>query len=247
MDEHVGGLHRSHGDERRDSSTGFQKRQDLFCKSVQGTASSGRTTSVAPARQVAEGDAAEILSEVWSPGCAAAIWRRALSEPTQTWLDTMDPEQLPALRTTMGADCVDRAVNQHFDELGVRASSFREFLVGDIAMLAGVFAQVMKTPSVRVRLDVISTNACRKFHLDNVSARLLCTYRGRGTQYGIAQKQSDPDPIHELDTASVGLFRGQRWPAAEPTGIVHRSPPIDGQGETRLLLVIDEDLPSEEL
>ena len=37
----------------------------------------------------------------------------------------------------------------------------------------------------------------------------------------------------------VGLFRGRLWPGDLPCRLLHRSPPIAGSGETRLLLVID--------
>jgi len=34
-------------------------------------------------------------------------------------------------------------------------------------------------------------------------------------------------------------MRGTLWPAKPATGLLHRSPPIEGSGETRLLLVLD--------
>ncbi|MDT8854744.1 DUF1826 domain-containing protein [Paracoccaceae bacterium Fryx2] len=43
-----------------------------------------------------------------------------------------------------------------------------------------------QTPRVQIRLDVIQTNACHKFHCDRVTARFLCSYRGHGTEYGPA-------------------------------------------------------------
>ncbi|MEM6422079.1 MAG: DUF1826 domain-containing protein, partial [Pseudomonadota bacterium] len=35
------------------------------------------------------------------------------------------------------------------------------------------------------------------------------------------------------------LLRGKLWPESPASGIVHRSPPIEGTGATRLVLVLD--------
>ncbi|MGY6411964.1 MAG: DUF1826 domain-containing protein, partial [Alkalilacustris sp.] len=72
-----------------------------------------------------------------------------------------------------------------------------------------------------------------------VTARLLCTYRGTGTQLGIAPDGRDPDPIHTAPTGAVLILRGTLWPTDPSANLHHRSPPIAGTGETRLLLVLD--------
>ena len=35
------------------------------------------------------------------------------------------------------------------------------------------------------------------------------------------------------------ILRGTNWPSAAKPGLLHRSPPIEGTGETRLVLVLD--------
>lgn len=193
----------------------------------------------AAACRVVDQPGAGVLDEIRSPGCAAAIWRRELPSDFQAWIDALEPDSLPDVRIVVPPNAVHDALCSLLDEQGVPASEGRARLARDAAELASTFAWIMKANTVRLRLDVIGDNACRKFHLDNVAARLLCTYRGRGTQYGRACSGADPSVIHELPTGAVGLFRGALWPSIEETGIVHRSPPISGSGETRLLLVID--------
>ncbi|MEM7397776.1 MAG: DUF1826 domain-containing protein [Pseudomonadota bacterium] len=194
----------------------------------------------AVARRVVEGDGPDILDEIWSPSCGVAVWRRNLDVEFRTWLDTLPPEDLPDARVVSSPSSAGSVLDAHIGGNGMAEGAFRTQLVEDAAMLAGAFARIMKATSVRIRLDVISDDACRKFHLDNVEARLLCTYRGRGTQYGCSQGRSDPSPIHELETGDVGLFRGRRWPTLEQCGLVHRSPPLSAGEETRLLLVVDD-------
>jgi hypothetical protein len=48
-------------------------------------------------------------------------------------------------------------------------------------------------------------------------------------------------------TGAPILLRGTLWPGDPPSGLMHRSPPIEGTGETRLVLVLDPvDGPEEE-
>jgi hypothetical protein len=84
---------------------------------------------------------------------------------------------------------------------------------------------------------VVRDDACARFHVDNVRARLLCTYRGPGTEYAdLAAAAAGPEG--RLARGAVAVFRGLRWEGAG-VGLLHRSPPIDGTGATRLLLAID--------
>ena len=62
---------------------------------------------------------------------------------------------------------------------------------------------------LRLRLDVISTNACRKFHRDAVTARLLCTYRGSATQIGNASNDQDPHIIKQIPSGTP-YYCGER-------------------------------------
>ncbi|MEO1331185.1 MAG: DUF1826 domain-containing protein, partial [Pseudomonadota bacterium] len=119
----------------------------------------------------------------------------------------------------------------------------RDLLIEDVAALAHGFAKIADASYLRVRLDVVTTNACRKFHIDSVTARLICTYRGTGTQYGNSSGKSfgggEPQTVLTAPTGSPMVLRGTLWPEDPPSGLLHRSPPIAGTGETRLLLVLD--------
>lgn len=115
-------------------------------------------------------------------------------------------------------------------------------LIADVAALARTYASLMRLDWVAVRLDRVTGDACWRFHADYVSVRLITTYQGQGTQWldqAAARRLADggaPTP-HQLATGTVGLFKGRLL--APDTAIVHRSPPIAGTGEERLLLVID--------
>ena len=187
----------------------------------------------------------EGLLRIGEVGVAAAIWNRAPDPDFAAWIDALPPERLPSLRAAMPHSRADEAVIAACDGAGLAACRERDLLADDVAALALLFARAAGAPMIRVRLDVVLTDSCRKFHVDNVRLRLLCTYRGPGAEYGVAPRGETPDKIDRAPRGASALFRGRRWPG-ETTGLVHRSPPIAGTGVTRLLLVIDPFEPDDE-
>ena len=179
------------------------------------------------------------LSSIHNPGCAAVIWRRQPLLSFQNWIDSLKPEDLPRARIILRSEMVRDAMTDLVDATGLPECDARVMLVDDVAALASIFASVMQSSYLRLRLDVISTNACRKFHVDTLTARLICTYRGSGTQYGIAAQGGEPRDIWNVPTGSPMILRGTLWPASSKPGLLHKSPPIEGTGETRLVLVLD--------
>ena len=191
-------------------------------------------------------DTAEGLSAIHRPGCAAAIWRRHPLPDFQFWIDALEPEQLPKARVIRRPENLRETVVQICDASGTPDCRERERLVDDVAALADIFVGLTPAPHLRLRFDVITTNACRKFHIDAVTARLVCTYRGTGTQYGIATDGAEPRRVFTVPTGAPILLRGTLWPEHPRSGLMHRSPPIEGTGETRLVLVLDPVLDPEE-
>ena len=115
----------------------------------------------------------------------------------------------------------------------------RRLLLDDICMLAHEFTKLCTSHYLRLRFDVITTNKCPKFHIDHVAARLLCTYRGVGTEYSFLDDQKKPTDIFPTPECAAIVLRGTKWPIDCFNNLVHRSPEIYGENETRLLLVID--------
>ena len=179
------------------------------------------------------------LSSFRQPGCAAAIWRRQTPQRVQTWLDGLDPEILPRGKVVLPRNAISDAVGHLFDISGLPPGSERDWLQEDIVSLADMFGGLMKARFLRLRLDAVTTNACWKFHVDAITARLVCTYRGTGTQYGISTDGNDPKRVFTVQTGSPILLRGTLWPVQPPPGLLHRSPPIERTGEARLVLVLD--------
>lgn len=95
-------------------------------------------------------------------------------------------------------------------------------LLADALRLARMFAALTRSDHLRLRLDGITGDACRKFHVDAVGFRLLVTYAGPGTQWTLG----DPDAgatLHDVPPGAVALFRGRARPGGH---VLHRSPPL---------------------
>ena len=184
-------------------------------------------------------DSPEGLTPFLKRGCAAALWQREVLPGFQRWIDGLDPICLPRGRLILRPDTVRQAVAQLCGSSGMLGSPHRDHLVDDISALAETFVDLTNARWLRLRLDVVTSNACRKFHIDAVTARLVCTYRGTGTQYGNSKDGQEPTRIVTVPTGAPILLRGTLWPSETDTPLLHRSPRIEGTGEARLVLVLD--------
>ena len=179
------------------------------------------------------------LAVIHDKDCGAALWQRQLAPSFQAWLESLSPEQLPKTRVILRPERIADALEQVCDIASMPNCEQRAGLVADAARLAAQFVAITSAPYLRLRLDVVTTNACRKFHIDAVTARLLCTYLGTGTQIGVSHDGAEPAQIYTVPTGSPLILRGTLWSEDVNAGLVHRSPPIEGTGEHRLVLVLD--------
>lgn len=180
----------------------------------------------------------DVLRTIGMPGVAVAVWTPEQPDGFQTWIEDLPAGQLPRLRATLPPQHASDAVAVACDKAGTPAGAYRDHLVNRTAELATLASEILASLLVELRLDVTSGQACPKWHLDSVHARLLCTLRGSGTEFGPARPDGTPSAVHRLPAGAAALFRGLLWPGRDLPGIVHRSPPTR-PGAIRLLLVVD--------
>lgn len=191
-------------------------------------------------------DAADGLAAITKPEMELVIWRRALPLCLQTWLERLDASSLPDIRVLVQPTDLRRAVEPHLDDCGMPPGDMRDLLLHDIGDLVAAFARITRRDLVDVRLEHVSHDACWKFHRDCVDARLLTTYRGPGTEWvqpihaeqALREQKRFKGPVEHLTNHDVAIFKGSC--AGAGSGIVHRSPPMAGTGQTRLLLCINK-------
>ena len=191
--------------------------------------------------QGSEGSFAETLPDILKVSVNLAVRHRDRREIVVAgpWLSQVDDIADVFETSTLPASLGPRLVEAGYTEADAAA------LTADIVDLAATFTDIMDTDRVAIRLEVVETDACRRFHADYVTARLICTYVGPGTQWldtrDAAALAAGADPqtltIRQIGTGDVAIFKGRLWSPDAPA--VHRSPPIAGTGARRLMLVMD--------
>ncbi|MDM7458294.1 MAG: DUF1826 domain-containing protein [Paracoccus sp. (in: a-proteobacteria)] len=194
-----------------------------------------------PACGIHAGPDAQALDRITDPGCALALWWHRPAPAFQAWMDAIPEAALPRLRATVTLDEVAQVVHAACDEAGTPDGRHRAALSAHIVDLASRFSRVMGCRRLALRLDAGRGQACPKWHLDAVEARLLSSLRGPGTEFAPLRNagadHAEPGDIQQMRTGEVGLFRGRGWRGGPPA-ILHRSPPA-GRDKARLLLVMD--------
>ena len=169
----------------------------------------------------------------------AVIWSRQILPDVQSWIDQLDPTLLPNSRKIVHKSDIQETLEDVFNNARIPQSGQLDWLLKDITQLGKVFSNLMQVDFLRLRLDVVSTNSCRKFHVDSVAGRLICTYRGEGTQCGISRDENEPVDIFSVPTGSPVLLSGLLSSKENGLELLHRSPPIEGTGVRRFVLVFD--------
>lgn len=190
-------------------------------------------------------DTATGLSAIHDPATGLVIWKRTVPLCLQTWIERLDPACLPALRILVRPEDLRVAIEAELDDCGMPPGDMRDLLIADVDDQVSVFSKVVATDLVDVRLECITHDACWKFHRDCVEARFLTTYRGPGTEWvrsvysdrALLEQKDFDGPIERIGLHDGVLFKGST--AGPGIGIVHRSPPIEGTGDTRLLLCLN--------
>ncbi len=180
----------------------------------------------------------EVLNEATEPTCSLAIWQRRVPFSAVRIRDSLTAN----VRARLAVVQIARQLPGILAGQGGVTPDAAGPLVEDVAMLAQVFAATLDIDEVELRLELVETDSCRKFHADYVRARLITTYVGAGTQWlttSDAERVAageQPVWIQSLAAGHVGIFRGRLGPGE---AAIHRSPPIAGTGERRLLLVLN--------
>jgi hypothetical protein len=191
-----------------------------------------------PARAVISTEQTVLLTAL-RPDVAMALWLRDLPQGREKldWKRGLAPLLKAAPFRAVAEGTPEEALD---DAAAALPGPAPLDLLADALRLAHIFAALTRNPRVKLRFDGITTDACRKFHVDAVGHRLLVTYAGPGTQWTMADPEQANTTIHDVPAGAVALFRGRARPGAH---VLHRSPPLSALPEARrarLVLCIDE-------
>lgn len=210
--------------------------------------------SSSPFKRVSVDSNFSILTDIYQEDVNIAVWQNKLSpqilhDINQLMLST---ERLN-IKFTASPDDVEQALQECADVLQDKPT-----LYNHIALLTDMFCTLFDLKRVGVRLAILDSAMCPKFHVDKVPCRLITTFYGVATEWlpnnkvdrsklgagslglpdevsGIIESEQD---IEKMTAGDVILLKGEGWYNNENSGAVHRSPAIS-KNERRLLLTLD--------
>ncbi len=174
------------------------------------------------------------------------------------WHRQPQPELVDAVRNLPHAIIPDKRFTGSLDDLSSWLTNFlehipdnhqRDFqcLTSDIEHVAQWFDQRWHAEQYIFRIHPLSETMCPRFHTDHGAMRLLCTYRGPGTEWvqedGVNRKAlrtigttndtivPRPQAIHTIPNFTAALLCG--CDAQGNGGVVHRSPKVPA-GDNRI-------------
>jgi hypothetical protein len=193
-------------------------------------------------------DAAE---KIHHPGTNLVIIERARPDYPESIRELLGTAADAELTLHRGLDT--RLVHETIRaKLGLAAPDAAAFYA-DVQRTAERFLALAKARTIAVRLEKISNDNCRLFHVDHVTLRLISTYRGLATEWlrnedvrrsglgkGSDELVKKPGArVQRFEPGWIGILKGERYLGNRGRAIVHRSPSIAGKGTSRLLLRID--------
>ena len=170
-----------------------------------------------------------VLGRVHEPDIGLAIWQRSTRLNLRVSATTLLIRP-PFMQTVVGTP--DLAARRLCHDLLL----FHWPLYADFRRLASRFAGLATSPIVQMRFEHVTDDSGRKFHVDAVGLRLLCTYVGPATEWVEADGR-----VRRMATMEVAIFKGAAFHGAGPR-VLHRSPPLSAgalAARSRLVLCID--------
>ncbi len=205
------------------------------------------------ARSPVWGDDPAVLADVFKDDVNIATWRRELPIELRDVVSSVVASS-PSLTVSMSV-APDSALDRVSESLGTGNDCS---LSHDVAELVDMFCYLLGIKRAGLRLAVLNSAMCPKFHVDRVPCRLITTYQGGGTEWlqhdavnrsklGLGSGGQPDDSsglypsgteIEQLSCGEVSLMKGELWENNEGAGLVHRSPAVT-DGIPRLLLSLD--------
>lgn len=204
-------------------------------------------------RNLASGSSASVLSRIHEPQVSVAIWQRPLSAAVERQLAAhcflMPRQQRFSLAPGSALDAaLDGALGRFLRAPLAAQDPWRS----DLHLMLSLARQLAPQAALRVCIETRACNTRERFHVDHVALRLICTYRGQGTEWMPAhlpvpaseagsQHVMPASGLQEIPSGAIAVMKGRRYPGQPDSGLVHRSPTASVDSP-RILAMVDVEL-----
>jgi hypothetical protein len=211
-----------------------------------------QTGSVACAN-LACGSLPSVLHRVHQPQFSVAVWQRPLPTLIHQQMAElcvlMPRQQRFTLRPSCAVEPALDAALSAFLRAPVAASDPWR---ADLQLLLALARQLAPQAALRVCIETRACNVSERFHVDHVALRLICAYRGQGTQWlpesaierggaEVGDCGASVSTLQEIPGGAVAVMKGKYYPGQSGRGLLHRSPAA-GADAPRVLAMVDIDL-----
>ena len=210
------------------------------------------TVLKAPASPHAVGNQPDVLRQILVPGVNLSLWQRPAQPLITRELSSLQGSDLPDVRCPTSMNSFDDDISTLLQQQDLDPLACKHWRA-DMRRLADLYFSVSENRDVTLRLVTTDDDDCPRFHVDRTELRMLCTYRGPGTEWladeqvdRLAQSTGAPNEdivrfgeASEFEPFWAGILKGDAYPGNAGHGLVHRSPPIAGTGKTRVLFCLD--------
>lgn len=181
------------------------------------------------------------LVEIFDPGVQVCSWQRDIDPGIQAYLSQLDPQ-----RELQLIEALPPANRPRLD--GLPDGSGRAALIEDLSLLRDIVCELLGCAAAGLRVARTGRAMCPGWHVDRVGIRLVCTYRGPGTQWLDDQRADRRDlrsgstgdgAFIEALAGEIVLLKGALWQDNAAFGAVHRSPELGSAAPLRTLITID--------
>lgn len=195
---------------------------------------------------------ADVLSRIVEPDVNLCNWQRDLDKSVTDYVNTLLDKPLNLARCVTPQDVQQELL------CALPEGESQMALISDVSLLVDMLCCLFGIKQVGLRLRVLDSAMCPRFHTDKLVCRLVSSYSHIGTQWlanhaldrtrlghgsgGRCDAESglyqDSDAIVTATPGDVLLLKGESWPGNEGLGVVHRSPALS-EGQKRLVLTLD--------
>ncbi len=205
-------------------------------------------------RRVSIAESPLVMTDIYQEDVNLAVWKNSLPDDISLCMQDLINKK-PAFKAIMTV--APSNVYEHISEsfAGIDSSTA---LCQHISLLVDMFCTLFDLKYAGLRLKLLNSPMCPRFHVDKIPCRLVTTLSGSGTEWlpdsavnrtrlgsgnnGMPDESSGvihlASNVEQLSAGDVALLKGESWHNNESAGLVHRSPAFI-PNKNRLLLTLD--------